>query len=201
MSKVVAMKIEKIEDNQITSIQAEPALVINFTEKRAAKIQKQINQFWANDGIKTLRTMIADYEVLMNVLATQISEEQLAEYTPLTANDQISEDLRRLNTLVDALEYIVNEKVGTTLEEALSILKNHGTEEMAMVIEYLQTSDYPVFVAMMKVIGYTSVRGQDEAVEGEMNTQAEVLMNLGAVDSVNGIHFLLATMHVQTVAL
>src|SRR5262245_8437200 len=132
MSKVVAMKLEKNEEIQIVS---RPAQVINLFEKRNEKIQTQAA---ALEGIQALKILVAGYEVEMKELAETVSAEDLARVTPLSAEEQINEDLRRLNTLVEALEYIVTEKKGFSLAQALEILKGFGGEEMIDVINYLE---------------------------------------------------------------
>jgi hypothetical protein len=146
MSNVMAIKLEKNEKVQIV---AQPAQVINFVEKRNEIIQTQIV---ALEGIQALKILVADYEIEMEKLAETVSAEDLAQVTSLTAEEQINEDLRRLNTLVEALEYIVTEKKGFSLAQALEILKSFGGEEMTDVINYLEKSNYPSFVALMNVV-------------------------------------------------
>jgi len=142
----VAMKLER---NEEIKINAQPAQIIDLEEKRNEKIQIQVN---ALENLSVLKALVAGYEVEMKVLAETVTAEQLAAVTPLTAEEQINEDLRRLHTLIEALEYIVCEKVGFSLSKALEILKAFGGEEMATVIEYLENSDYPTFKTMMEVV-------------------------------------------------
>ncbi len=189
MAQILALQIEKLDKN--TETLQEPALVIDFQQKRLEKSQLKIQHLWALDGIRALRLMIADYEKLMVVLADEVTPEQLAQFTPLTAAEQIQDDLRRLNTLVEALEYLVNEKPGLTLVAALEILREFGGDEMAAVIDYLLAAEYPVFKAMMKVMDYTSVGGEYVEVEEALCETREVLASMGAYDSVSGIDFLL----------
>src|SRR4030095_3051673 len=146
MSKVVAMKLER---NEEIKLNVKPAQIIDLAAKRNEKIQTQVT---ALENLSALKALVAGYEVEMKELALTVSPEKLAEVTPLSAEEQINEDLRRLNTLVEALEYIVCDQVGFSLSQALQILKVHGGEEMATVIEYLENSDYPTFQAMIEVV-------------------------------------------------
>jgi len=193
MGKVFALKgSEGFESRKMErALKLEPALVIHFGKKRAERLQKKAIQKWALDGLYVLRIMISDYEVLMNHLAQNISPEQLVEITALSADDQIQEDLRRLYALLDGMETLVKSKSGMSLREAFRRLKVQGSEEMSLVIEYLEASDYPVFQAMMKLIDYTSEGGGDYGLEKEMESVSSVLGEMGALDSVNGIEYLL----------
>jgi hypothetical protein len=139
----------------------EPAPLISFQKKKIERIQAKKVQAWAKEGIYVLRIMLSDYEVLMNTLAEHITLEQLAEITSLSAEEQIQEDLRRLNDWVNALEWVITEKRNVNLAQAQEWLSHQRFDELTQVIEYLKGSEYPLFRAMMQLIQYTSSGGSD----------------------------------------
>ena len=201
MGNLVALKdVEAFEIRKLEKIfNPQPATVISFLKKRAEKIQKKKIQQWGLEGVYILRVMISDYEFLMNQLSVQLTPEQLAEVTSLSAEEQIIEDLRRLNALVDSLEKKLTEKRGLSLALALVDLKLRGSEENSLVIEYLETSEYPIFQAMVRLAAYTSECGGQEAHEIALKGIADILGQMGALDSVNGIHYLLENILCETV--
>jgi hypothetical protein len=201
MGQVLALKDwEAFESRKVEkSFHAEPASLISFQKKRSERIQQKKVRQWAQSGVYVLRVMLSDYEALMNQLAGQITAEQLAEITSLSAPDQIKEDLRRLNDWVNALEWVVLEKKGFSLAQAMEWLPEQGIEELSLVIDYLKTSEYPLFRAMMQVIQYTSVGGADYLSEKGMVAAIEELSSQGALDSVNGLQYLLENLFCEIV--
>jgi len=118
-------------------------------EMQTEKIRKDLLHYEVFADIGLLKGMISEYESLMEEFSRTLSLPERAELRP---QDQIAEDVRRLNTLAEALEYIVTEEEGLSLAEALQILKRHGGEEISCLINYLEKSDYPLFQDMMAAI-------------------------------------------------
>ncbi|MCE9625378.1 MAG: hypothetical protein K8R69_08010 [Deltaproteobacteria bacterium] len=138
----------RTQETQITQI----AQVIDLQERREAKQQKYSVYLEAMEGIHELRSQIADYDFFMSVLALEISAEQLPELGNVSADQQIQEDLNRLNGCIDALEKLVEENKGFSLETALQLLKRGGNEETLAVLDYLSVTDCPFLARMHEIL-------------------------------------------------
>ncbi len=192
MGTVVVLKeVEKTNPFNTDLIQSyqQAAVFLDFNQKFQQSIQfKKISE-WASDGLEVLRVIQADYEKLMQELAKEITPEQLAEVTALSAQDQINEDLRRLRDLLQALSDKVLVKKGVSLLEAFEAIKKDISHEVGSVAAYLEKSEYPLFQVMMKVIGWASVES-GEIDKNEINHVIQCLLQLGAYDAASALVFL-----------
>lgn len=180
-------KSEFLETNIPPSFQ-EAAVVLDFNQKYQQKLYHQKIRNWAMDGLEVIKVIRKDYENLMQILATQISSEQLAKITNLSAEDQISEDLRRLDELVELLSSKILSRNGLTLQAAFDEIKQNESTEMGSVAVYLEQSDYPLFQVMMKVLLWSS---REEGVDPEiLNGITQDLLQMAAYDSASALIFL-----------
>ncbi len=183
-------EVEREEQNEVfveLPLQI-PAVILDFTQKFQANLQaKKVTQ-WAVDALEVLKVLVNDYERLMQELALQITPEQLSSLTDLSAQDQIKEDIRRLQDIVSALESKVLAKKGLSLEQAFEELKQEEGTELSAVAIYLEKNEYALFATMMKIIRWASVAS--EAVErDEYTLLVNCLMDLGAFDTANAVVF------------
>lgn len=165
-----------------------PAVILDFNQKYQKKLENLEVSQWAHDGLSVLKVIALDYERLMRVLAEQITAEQLALVTPLSADEQIKEDIRRIHDLIAALEVQVSLKAGRSLQEAYEDLKKDQSE-LGVVASYLEKNDYTLFKVMVKVIGWASVSVR-EVDESELALTMDGLIEMGACDTANALVFL-----------
>lgn len=126
--------------------------VIDMQERREAKQRRYSVYLEAMEDIHGLRSQIADYDFYMSVLALEIEPEQLPELGNLSADQQIQEDLNRLNSFVNALERIVEENKGVSLATARVLMQKQGHREYRMMLDYLSQSDCPFLAAMHEIL-------------------------------------------------
>ncbi|MCC6273778.1 MAG: hypothetical protein IT572_09965 [Deltaproteobacteria bacterium] len=128
------------------------AKIIDLQERREAKQRKISVYLEAMEDIHELRSQIADYDFYMSVLALEISPEQLPELGPLSAEQQIQEDLNRLNGFVNALERIVEENKGVSLATARHLMQKQGHREYRLMLDYLAQTDCPFLAKMHEIL-------------------------------------------------
>jgi len=128
------------------------ANVIDLHERREAKQKRYSIYLEAMEGIHDLRSQIADYDFYMSVLALEISADQLPELGPISADQQIQEDLQRLNGFVDALERFVEENKGISLATARHLMQKQGHREFRMMLDYLAQTDCPFLARMHDIL-------------------------------------------------
>ena len=126
--------------------------VIDMQERREAKQRRYSVYLEAMEDIHDLRSQIADYDFYMSVLALEIEPEQLPELGNLSADQQIQEDLNRLNSFVNALERIVEEHKGVSLATARHLMQKQGHREYRMMLDYLSKTDCPFLAAMHEIL-------------------------------------------------
>jgi hypothetical protein len=119
------------------------AIVVDFKKKLEEKHQS-VKVLRAQEGLRAFRSLISNYELLIQIYSPTLSPKVLAELTPLTPEEQLAEDLARLNDLADTMEDIVLEKQ-ITLSEAFLFLKHGQEEELSQIIAYLLESTFPFF--------------------------------------------------------
>ncbi len=124
---------------------SQPAEVIDLAAKRQERHARHLIFSAASEGILQMRCLILEYEIAMREAAQQMSPEQLEEIAPLSAEQHILEDVRRLNLLVGALQNLIAEKKGRTLAQAGEVLKLRGGEEIFQIMGYLEQSDFEIF--------------------------------------------------------
>lgn len=188
---LVLKEVEK--ENQVeTSFDIssqKPAVILDFNQKFQKHLQSKKIYGRAQDGLEVLRVLMKDYEALMQDLAKQISPEQLAKVTELSAEDQIREDIRRIQDLINTLESRVNLKKGLTLQQAFEEIKAESSTELGVVAAYLEKNEYVLFQVMMKVIAWASVTPEKIALI-ELDIVIESLLQIGAFDTANALVFL-----------
>ncbi len=128
------------------------AEVIDLQERREAKQKKYSIYLEAMEGIHELRSQIADYDFYMSVLALEIEADKLPELGPLSADQQIQEDLSRLNGFVNALEQIVEANKGISLATARHLMQKQGHREFRMMLDYLSQTDCPFLAKMHEIL-------------------------------------------------
>ncbi|GEM_PF-2483810 len=165
----------------------QPAVILDFNQKFQANLLQKNIQRRAMDGIQVLRVILSDYEKLMKELAQNISPEQLAKITQLSAEEQILEDVRRLNDLIQALESKILAQKGLNLRRAMEDLQKQTQQEVGNVAAYLESNEYPLFKVWVKVIEWTSL---DLIDSNEIELTMKHLEELGALDTANVLVFL-----------
>ncbi|MFO1464049.1 MAG: hypothetical protein U1F66_09735 [bacterium] len=128
------------------------AEVIDLQERREAKQKKYSIYLEAMEGIHELRSQIADYDFYMSVLALEIEADKLPELGPLSADQQIQEDLSRLNGFVNALEQIVEANKGISLATARHLMQKQGHREFRLMLDYLAQTDCPFLAKMHEIL-------------------------------------------------
>ena len=128
------------------------AEIIDLQERRETRQRKISIYLEAMEDIHELRGQIADYDFYMSVLALEIDADNLPELGPVTAEQQIQEDLNRLNGFVDALEGIVEENKGISLATARHLMQKQGHREYRMMLDYLSETDCPFLAKMHEIM-------------------------------------------------
>lgn len=191
---VLKKEEEKFEEVEVClETVSSPAIILDFNAKFQKKLEDQRVSQWAEDGLEVLRVVGLDYEKLMRALADQISSEDLAKVTELSAEEQINEDIRRIQDLIHALEARVKSRVGLSLEQAFEEIKNEEGE-VATVAAYLEQNGYALFQVMMKVISWASVKPEEMSVE-EVTPCVQSLVAMGACDTASALVFLQSRIH------
>lgn len=171
-----------------TKLPSSPAVILDFNQSYQKKLQGIKLKQWGEDGLSVLKVIALDYERLMRVLASQITPEQLAKVTSLSAEEQIQEDLRRIHDLLAQLELQLHGKPGRNLQEAFEeIKKDQG--ELGVVAAYLEKNEYPLFRLMSKVIVWASL-SPEEVSECELSQVLQSLLEMGAFDTANALVYL-----------
>ncbi len=192
MGTLLVLKEVERENQEITSHDIalqNPAVILDFNQKFQQKLEFKKIYDRAEDGLKVLRVLMQDYEVLMQDLAQKISAEDLAKVTDLSAEAQIKEDIRRIQDLIHSLELRVSRKNGLTLQQAFEEIKQESDTELGVVAAYLEKNEYPLFQTMMKIIEWASIKSTEIA-SIEFDIVIDTLSQIGALDTANALYFL-----------
>ena len=130
--------------------------IIDLQDRREAKQRKISTYLEAMEDIHELRGQIADYDFYMSVLSLEIEADKLPELGPVSAEQQIQEDLNRLNGFVDALERLVEENKGISLATARHLMQKQGLREYRMMLDYLSETDCPFLAKMHEILNPVS---------------------------------------------
>ncbi len=188
---LVLKEVEKEEFGEFSFekiLPQHPAVILDFNQSYQKKLEDLKVAQWASDGLSVLKVIALDYERLMRILADQITADQLAKVTSLSADEQIKEDVRRIHDLIEALELQLELKSGTSLREAYESLKKDPSE-LGVVASYLEKNDYALFKVMVKVIDWSSISAI-EVDELEFGAAVDELIGMGACDTANALVFL-----------
>jgi len=147
-------------ENSTETTYCGPTPIIDLQTRREQKLQQLSTYLEAMEGIHALREQIAEYDFYMSVLALEMDPASFADLSDRSLEQQIQEDLRRLNGLVDSLESIVSEFHGISLETALHLLIKQASPEILDTLAYLAITDCPFLAKMQDILhGWTSREG------------------------------------------